>query len=199
KPAKGEPRRPLRGAAHAKPGGLRRFLRLFAGRAAFLLYGLVLGALAFAVFGQGETPLDHLPARAGVLRVGVGDGGLSTIGDALAKARPGQRIEVAPGQYRENVQLRDGVKLVSLVPRSAVILPPAGSAEPAVTAQGVTDARLAGFRITGDAQAPLQVGLSLAASEVEVEGVEISGASTAGITISGADRSTIRYSYLHDN
>lgn len=202
KPARGErgePRRSSRGGAQARPGALRRFLRLFAGRAAFLLYGLILGALAFAVFGQGGTPLDRLPARSGVLRVGVGDGGLSTIGEALAKARPGQRVEVAPGQYRENVQLRDGVRLVSLVPRAAVILPPAGSAEPAVTAQGVTGAGLAGFRIAGDAQAPLQVGLSLAASEVEVEGVEIAGASAAGVTISGADRSTIRYSYLHDN
>src|SRR6185295_6298667 len=202
KPARGEraePRRPLRGAAQARPGALRRFLRLFAGRAAFLLYGLILGAFGFAVFGGGQTPLDHLPARSGVLRVGVGDGGLATIGDALAKARPGQRIEVAPGQYRENVQLRDGVKLVSLVPRAAVILPPAGSAEPAVTAQGVSGAGFAGFRIAGDAQAPLQVGLNLAGSEVEVEGIEIAGASAAGITVSGSDRSTIRYSYLHDN
>ncbi len=199
KPAKGEPRRPLRGAAHARPGGVRRFLRLFAGRAAFLLYGLILGAVAFAVFGQGGTPLDHLPAKSGVLRVGVGDGGLSTIGEALARAKPGQRVEVAPGEYRESVQLRDGVALVSLVPRAAVILPPAGSAEPAVTAQGIADAGLMGFRITGDAQAPLQVGLSLTASAVEVEGVEIAGASAAGITVSGNDRSTIRYSYLHDN
>src|SRR6185295_18644455 len=64
---RGEPRRSSRGGAQARPGALRRFLRLFAGRAAFLLYGLILGALAFAVFGGGQTPLDHLPARSGVL------------------------------------------------------------------------------------------------------------------------------------
>jgi serine/threonine protein phosphatase PrpC len=196
-----EKRPGLRGAAHARRRGLGRFFRPFASRAAFLLYGLILGAFAFAVFGQGLL----LPFTSGgiggtgVLRVGVGDGGSATIGEALGRARPGQRIEVAPGQYRESLQLRDGVSLVSRVPRGAVILPPAGSGVPAVTAQGVEDAHFAGFRIAGDAQAPLQLGLRLADSTVEIEGVEVSGAVAAGIAVSGADRSTIRYSYLHDN
>ena len=70
---------------------------------------------------------------------------------------------------------------------------------PAVTAQGVSDARIAGFRIAGDAQAPLQVGIRLADSAVEVDGVEITGAQTAGIDIAGADRSEVRASFLHDN
>ena len=199
RPAAADTARPgLRGAAHARPGGVRRFLRLFVSRAAFLLYGLILGAFAYAVFGQGAITIER-GARDGALRVGVGDGGLATIGEALGRARPGQRIEVAPGQYRESLQLRDGVSVESLVPRGAVILPPAGSGAPAVTAQGVKDARLAGFRIAGDAQTPLQLGLRLADSAVEVEGVEVSGAVAAGIDVSGTDRSTIRYSYLHDN
>jgi len=68
-----------------------------------------------------------------------------------------------------------------------------------VTAQGVVDAGFEGFRIAGDAQAPLQVGLRLADSEVDVEAVEISGAATAAVEVAGTDRSSIRYSYLHDN
>jgi len=200
RPAAETSRSARRGAGYARPGGIRKFLRLFASRAAFLLYGLILGAFAFAVFGQGLLPFGNGGiGGTGVLRVGVGDGGLATIGEALGRARPGQRIEVAPGQYRESLQLRDGVSLVSRVPRGAVILPPAGSGVPAVTAQGVQDARFAGFRIAGDAQAPLQLGLRLADSTVEIEGVEVSGAVAAGIAVSGADRSTIRYSYLHDN
>ena len=196
--AEREVKRPgLQGAGHARPGGLRRWLHLLVSRPAVLLYGLILGACAFALFGQ-RWPGGIRPG-AGVVRVGVGDGGLATIGEALGKAEPGQRIEVAPGQYRETLQLRDGVSLVSLVPRGAVLLPPAGSGVPAVTAQGIADARLAGFRIAGDAQAPLQVGVRLADSSVEVEGLEISGAAAAGIAVSGEDRSTIRYSYLHDN
>jgi hypothetical protein len=192
--------RGVRGAGHARTGGLRGLFRAFSGRAAFLLYGLILGAWAFAfaqsrLFGGAGAGVSGRD----VLRVGVGDGGLATIGEALDRARPGQTIEVAPGEYREALQLREGVSLVSPVPRGAVILPPAGSGLPAVTAQGIAGARLAGFRIAGDAQAPLQIGLRLAGSAVEVEGVEIAGATAAGVAVSDGDRSTVRYCYLHDN
>jgi serine/threonine protein phosphatase PrpC len=191
----------IRGAGVARRGG---FLGALAGRPAFLLYGILLGAgglAAWAAYGQGLHWLDRgsRPAPAGVLRVGAGEGGAATIAEALAQAGPGQTVEVAPGTYREALQLRDGVALVSRVPRGAVILPPLGSGVPAVTAQGVADARIAGFRIAGDAQAPLQVGIRLADSAVEVDGVEITGAQTAGIDIAGADRSEVRASFLHDN
>jgi serine/threonine protein phosphatase PrpC len=195
------PRPALRGAGVARRGG---FLGAFASRPAFLLYGILLGAgglAAFAAFGQGLHWLDRgaRPAPANVLRVGAGEGGTATIAEALAQAGPGQTVEVAPGTYREALQLRDGVTLVSRVPRGAVILPPLGSGVPAVSAQGVADARIAGFRIAGDAQAPLQVGIRLADSAVEVDGVEITGAQTAGIDIAGADRSEVRASFLHEN
>ncbi|HEX4497858.1 MAG TPA: protein phosphatase 2C domain-containing protein, partial [Thermoanaerobaculia bacterium] len=167
------PRSALRGAARASRGS-GGFLRAFASRPAFLLYGALLGAgglAAFAAFvpGQGLRWLDRgtQTAPANVLRVGAGDGGAATIVEALAAAGPGTTVEVAPGTYREALQLRDGVALVSRVPRAAVLLPPAGSGVPAVTAQGVADARIAGFRIAGDAQAPLQVGIRLADSAVE--------------------------------
>jgi serine/threonine protein phosphatase PrpC len=194
----------LRGAGHARSAGPGRFLRGFVSRPALFLYGLILGAFgfaAFAAFGQSWNPFDRSPRDSGgdALRVGVGDGGITTIGEALAQARPGQTILVSPGVYREAIQLREGVKLVSSVPGGASILSPQGSGVPAVTAQSVQGARIEGFRISGDGQALLQVGLRLADSRVEVEGVEISGAATAGIEIAGADLSTIRYSYVHDN
>jgi hypothetical protein len=88
---------------------------------------------------------------------------------------------------------------VSRVPRGAVILPPLGSAVPAIAAQGVDDVLFSGFRIAGDAQTPLQIGLRLADSSVDVQGIEITGAVTAGIDVSGDDRSTVRASFLHDN
>jgi PPM family protein phosphatase len=191
----------LRRAQHASRSRMGWFLGAFVSRPAFLLYGLVLGAFAVAALGQsGLLPVK--PRAAGgddVLRVGTGDGGVATIAEALGKARPGQTVEVAPGEYRETIQLRSGIDLVSRVPRGAVILPPAGSAVPAVSAQGVDDARFAGFRIAGDAQTPLQVGLRMADSALEVEGIEITGAVAAGIDVSGDDRSTVRASFLHDN
>jgi serine/threonine protein phosphatase PrpC len=191
----------VRGAGVARGGAGSRVLGVFVSRPAFLFYGALLGAFAFAAFGQGLHLFDRWqrPAPANVLRVGTGDGGTATITEALAQAGPGQTVEVAPGIYREALQLRSGVSLVSRVPRGALILPPAGSGVPAVTAQGVEGARIAGFRIAGDAQAPLQVGLRLADSSVEVDGVEISGAQTAAIDLAGADRSEIRHSYVHDN
>ncbi|HTG36374.1 MAG TPA: protein phosphatase 2C domain-containing protein [Thermoanaerobaculia bacterium] len=193
--------RGVRGAGVARGGVGSRILGVFVSRPAFLFYGALLGAFAFAAFGQGLHLFDRWqrPAPANVLRVGTGDGGTATITEALAQAGPGQTVEVAPGIYREALQLRSGVSLVSRVPRGALILPPAGSGVPAVTAQGVEGARIAGFRIAGDAQAPLQVGLRLADSAVEVDGVEISGAQTAAIDLAGADRSEIHHSYLHDN
>ncbi|HKI01395.1 MAG TPA: protein phosphatase 2C domain-containing protein [Thermoanaerobaculia bacterium] len=198
----------LRGAGHARSAGPGRFLRAFVGRAAFLFYGLILGAFAFAAFAAfGQTAWNPFAAFGGgsedaggsALLVGVGDGGTATIGEALGQARPGQTILVSPGEYREALQLRNGVKLVSVAPGAAVILPPPGSGVPAVTAQGVQGARIEGFRIAGDPQSVLQVGLRLADSRVEVEGVEITGAATAGIEVAGADLSTVRYSYVHDN
>ncbi len=190
------------GAAAARRGVGSKILGAFVSRPAFLLYGAVLGAFAFAFFGQrllGLVPTAARPAAsADVLRVG-GEGGVATITEALAQAAPGQTVEVAPGTYREALQLRSGVSLVSLVPRGAVLLPPAGSGVPAISAQGVADASVEGFRIAGDAQAPLQVGIRLADSEVEIDGVEITGAQTAAIDVAGTDRSEVRHSFLHDN
>ncbi|HEY2295181.1 MAG TPA: protein phosphatase 2C domain-containing protein [Thermoanaerobaculia bacterium] len=197
-----------RGAAAAKGGAGRRifgaFLRMLVSRPAFLLYGAILGAFAFAAFGKslldGIVPGTGGPAASSgrVLRVG-GEGGAATIAEALGQASPGDTVEVMPGTYREALQLRSGVALVSRVPRGAVILPPPGSGAPAVSAQSVADASVEGFRIAGDAQAPLQVGIRLADSDVGIDGVEITGAQTAAIDLVEADRSEVRYSLLHDN
>lgn len=192
-----------RGAA-IRPRRSRSFgvLGLFGSRPAFLLYGAVLAALALTGFAN---PFDRLlgggwgAGKGTVLRVGIGDGGLATIGEALARARSGDVVEVAPGEYREALKLKDGVLLRSSAPRAAVLRPPLGSAEPVVSAEEVTGARLEGFRIAGDARQPLTVGLRLLASRVEAEGLEISGAARAGVEFAGDDRSALRYSFLHDN
>ncbi|MFP5284321.1 MAG: right-handed parallel beta-helix repeat-containing protein, partial [Thermoanaerobaculia bacterium] len=145
------------------------------------------------VLGLIEGPEDPAPTPppAAVLRVGPGEADFLSISDALADARPGQTIEVAPGQYLESIELRDGVVLVSRTPRGAVIQAP--DAAPAVSGRGVR-ARLVGFKIEGGA-----VGLLLEGSQVEVSEVEVTGASEAGILISGADRSSVESCYVHDN
>lgn len=177
-------------------------LRLLASRPAFLLYGAVLAALALTGFANPFLRLTGGgwgPGHGTVLRVGIGDGGFSTVGEALARARSGDVIEVAPGEYRESLQLKAGVLLRSRTPRAAVLRPPLGSVEPVVSAEEISGARLEGFRIAGDARQPLLVGLRLLAARVAVEGVEISGATRAGVEIAGDDRSELRYCFLHDN
>jgi PPM family protein phosphatase len=137
------------------------------------------------------------------LAVGIGDGGFATIAEALAQARPGDTVDVAPGRYRERIVLRSGVSLVSRIPRGAVLQPPPaagnGGGGPAVLANGVRGARLAGFRVAGTPQAPWSVGMRLDGSEVVIEESEITGAAGAAIEIRGADRSTLRYCYVHHN
>ncbi|HVR11644.1 MAG TPA: protein phosphatase 2C domain-containing protein [Thermoanaerobaculia bacterium] len=176
-----------------------------------LIVALLLLA-AFAAYRYREPLMSwlhglggHLPGSGGagtpggVLVVGTGDGGLATIGEALARARPGETIEVAPGQYRERIALRSGVSVVSRVPRGATLLPPPGAGAPAVTAAAVRGARLAGFRIAGAPREALAGGVLLDGSEVVVEEVEVTGAAGPGIESRGADRSTVRYCYVHHN
>jgi len=201
------------GAARARARGGERLRAAMTGRAAFLLYGFLAGlaaVVALAAFAPDSDLLNRLRGGGGpvaeTLQVAPGGG---TLGEALERARPGQTVEVAPGEYRERIRLRDGVSLVSVVPRGAVLVPPAGPpdspAAPAVIAEGVQGGRFAGFRIAGgtagagEAGAPLAVGLRLADSAVEVEGLEISGATVAAVEIAGADRSTLSFSSLHGN
>jgi serine/threonine protein phosphatase PrpC len=150
------------------------------------------------ITGPGESPT---PTLAAVLRVGPGETDFATIGEALADARKGQTVEVAPGEYRETIELPDGVSLVSLQPRAAILHPPAGSSgstSPVLTARGV-DGRISGFRIVAEKDIPMTVGLRLDGSRVQVSEMEIAGAAEAGIEITGPDRSSIETSFLHDN
>jgi hypothetical protein len=204
-------RPPLRGAAHASPttgDKVRRSFRLLLLLTSLVLLGLLVAAAWFfreplierlERFGLGTSEPPATP----VLRVDPQNPnpaeGYRTLPAALAAAQPGQTVEVAPGVYQGPIELKSGVSVVSRTPRAAILRLPQGTAEPAITAEGVRDARLVGFKIEGNAEGPLEIGLRLADSVVVVEDVEISGAATAGVEIAGADRSEIRESFLHDN
>lgn len=170
--------------------------------AAFLL-GLVAAlALRQPLAGLADRLGGAEPGASAVLRVGPEEGSFTSIATALAAARPGQVVEVAPGVYDGRVRLRDGVALVSRERRGAELrLSGPGTADfaVAVTADSVRGARIAGFRIAGGGGSPLEIGLRLTDSTVEVEDCEIAGARVAGVEISGAGRSTLRWSYVHDN
>ncbi len=159
----GTPTRPF-GSAHARVPLWRRALPwlllltvLAAAAVIYLSPDLRQRLLALwprGVPGPLETPTPT-PETQSVIRVGPGEtDDYATIGEALAQARSGQTVEVAPGEYREAVELPDGVALVSLQPRGAVLRPPSPETEAVVTARGVAG-RISGFRIAGEKSAAL--------------------------------------------
>ena len=196
----------LRGAAVASPTTGEKVGR--SARNVFLLTLLAVVALLAVAAWFFREPLLERMVRLGllpeppppVLRVDPRDPeGHKTIAEALRVAKPGQTIEVAPGEYLGPIEMVNGVSLISRAPRAVILRLPQGTAEPAITAEGVLNARLAGFKIEGNGQGPLEIGLRLAGSKILVEDVEISGAATAGIEIAGADSSEVRESFIHDN
>jgi serine/threonine protein phosphatase PrpC len=124
----------------------------------------------------------------------------STIADALARARPGDTIEVGPGEYRAPLTLRPGIVIVSTKRHEAILRPATGAAPgAAVRAPAGADGRLAGFKIAGDAEHPLGVGIRIGECQAEIDDVEISGAIEAGIVLEKGARAVVRGSYVHDS
>jgi serine/threonine protein phosphatase PrpC len=125
-----------------------------------------------------------------------------SIGAAVIRARPGSEIVVEPGEYRERVTLTNNVRLVSRVARGATIRLPATASdtqpEPAVIAAGSGGA-LIGFRIVGDAQTPLGVGVLVSGSGLSLVDLEISGATSAAVSFAHNGSADLVGVDIHDN
>ena len=126
-----------------------------------------------------------------------------SIAAAIEKAVPGSQILVEPGEYREQVVLKDGIRLMSRVPRGATIRLPINLSDadsgPAVVPTGLSKAELAGFRIVGDAATPLGVGIGVSGGALSINDVEIIGATKAGIDFGEGSSATLLGSDIHDN
>ena len=126
-----------------------------------------------------------------------------SINEALRDAAPGSEVVVEPGEYREQVSLVSGVRLVSRVPGGATIRLPATvpdtAEEPAVLARNVSGAELVNFRISGDAATTLPVGILVQNSTVSILHVDISGATRAAVEFAGGGASTLMASDIRDN
>lgn len=173
--------------AHEKPDRPRRpFLTAFQIALALLL------AAGITVL---RTSRLDLPVAAGPLldtsradaSLVVGPNG--SIAAAIANAPAGSSVIVEPGEYRERLVLRDGIRVVSRVPRGATLrLPGAASeGEAAVTALGPMTSELNGFRIVGDAATPLGTGIVVRGAALSIVNVEIIGAARAALDISGGN------------
>jgi hypothetical protein len=98
-------------------------------------------------------------------------------------------ILVEPGEYRERLTLAGDVRVVSMVPRGAVLRLPSSATDEdaAVTAVDVAYAELSGFRIVGDAASPLGVGVMTRSSNVRLLDLEITGAARTAIDLGPGD------------
>jgi hypothetical protein len=168
---------------------------------ALLLIGLpILGALVGGAGVWGYKTLYPSTVTVVVqpqtLTVGRGER-FTTIAGAMAQAKAGDTVEVLADEYREQVALKSGVAVTSKPPHGAILRAAPLSNGPAVVAENVNDARLAGFRIQGNKDDVLAVGIALRNSEVKIEDTEIAG-TTIGIEIHGAGNATLRGNTIHD-
>jgi hypothetical protein len=124
-----------------------------------------------------------------------------SIAEALGRAQPGWQVVVEPGEYRERLVLKDGVRVVSRVPRGAAIRLPGAASEgdPAVVAADVSNAEFAGFRVIGDAATPLGTGVLVRGAQVSIVDVEITGALTVAIDFNQTAGGGLTGSDIHDN
>jgi serine/threonine protein phosphatase PrpC len=165
---------------------------------------LLLLLIGYVVYRTGYVPLLDWPTVVASLNpqkqtVGPGE----SIAKAISRAQSGTEIMVEPGEYRERVTLTRNIRLVSRVPRGATIRLPATASdttpEPAITATGSASGSLVGFRVVGDAQTPLGIGILVEGSGGSIVDVEISGASTAAVSFAPGSAGELIASDIHDN
>ena len=147
---------------------------------------LLLGALQLR-FGWLNQP-DSAPVVSPHRTVTVDS---AALGAALARAQPGDTIELLAGEYREPIRMRDGITLRSRVPPAAIL-------RATVTAQRLHGARIIGVRVLAADDTPLERGMLLDDADVEVSDCEISGAAV-GIEIRGAARPAIRANSIQES
>jgi serine/threonine protein phosphatase PrpC len=163
---------------------------------------LAAGILAAAVSPWPLGAMFQRPsnaARGPVATIAVGP--TESIAAALQRAGAGSVVLVEPGEYRETLNLKSDVRIVSRVPRAATIRLSGTASEgaAAVVATGVAGAELAGFRIIGDAATPLGTGVFIRASQASLVDIEVTGAANAAVVVDGTSLAVMLGSDIHDN
>ena len=171
-------------------------------------------------FGAAAAAAPGAPSRASSLavRAAIVAGLLAVTGYALVRAGvvrwpvdtvalpslvsvTGSQVIVEPGQYRERLHLKDGVRVVSRVPRGATLRMPVGTpeGEAAVVARDIVGAELAGFRIVGDSATPLGTGVLVERADVSLVDLEVLGAMSAAVELGAGSAGSVVGVDAHDN
>lgn len=114
-----------------------------------------------------------------------------TIQAAIDGAQDVKTITVRPGEYRENLTLRNGIRLVGENADSCRIVPPEGAAA-AIMARGVQGCVIENLTLDGSEIAERSArcdGIAISDAEVKVSGCTIRGMTGAGILVHGSDTS----------
>ena len=137
------------------------------------------------------------PSSSNLILVRAGE----SIGEALAEAGPGTTVMVEPGEYRERLTLKNGVRLISRESRKATLRLPSTATDEdvAVRAADVTDAEFTGFRIVGDAASPLGVGVMVRSAGVRLIDLEVMGAARIAVDVGSGSHVMLIASDIHDN
>jgi PPM family protein phosphatase len=154
-------------------------------------WGLFLsGALTAAILFGVVRPYLEYTSSGSVVRFGtvrrpenliVGPHGFKTVSEAIERAKAGDTISVSPGEYHETLHLRSGVSIISTQRYGARIIAP----DVAVLGENIHHAHFSGFDIAG----PGEAGIRILNSNVDVEGVRISGMRGNGVDIEGGESS----------
>jgi serine/threonine protein phosphatase PrpC len=178
-----------------------------------LLGGLLAGVLGGLALSE-RLPFDTYVTsrRARTLSVGPaspkppGEGGMMaaagqypTIAAAMAASRPGDRIQLEPGEYAERVFLKDGVDLVAREPGTARVVAPSGDLGWAtITVSGRLGSRISGLQLLGRPDAPLSVALRLSGDDVVVDDVSIEGDVLVAVEVAGSGSIAVHSSRFSD-
>jgi hypothetical protein len=106
---------------------------------------------AFAAVLLAGTMPTGAAALADTIPVARGE----SIQAAIDRARPGDTVSVAPGQYAPFEVTRDGVRVVSSEPGGARVVAPAGRA---ISSYGQSNISIEGFRVVAPAGDGVAVG-----------------------------------------
>jgi serine/threonine protein phosphatase PrpC len=156
-----------------------------------LLLGLALG-MAVALLPVFEIPF--LPRRSRLLVVGsAASDDHATIAAALGRARPGDIVQLEPGEYAESLMLPDGVSLSARESGTAVLVAPPG--QPGwvgLAVRGEIGSHISGLRVRGRPEAPIAVGVRLAGRNVVVDDVTIEGTIGVGVDVEAEGSPIVR-------
>jgi PPM family protein phosphatase len=164
---------------------------------ALIAIGLLLGsALSVLLLQVAHLVWPSAPVQTGPREIVIGPDSPHSIAAALESAKPGDRVVLRPGEYREPIRLKDGIDVVAQTARTAAILPPqSGEPLPGAIADRGQHCRVIGLVVKG-----FPIGVSVSAdSDIELDRVEVSGAETAAVEFRGASRGKLSRGYIHNN